>query len=94
MAARCGDSISKTPGYNKYHPGALPVLMVRKLTSNPFVAMPAFKSLLSALALAGWTVACAHDHDGEVVPEHKRAELLEKWDQEVYIPEKNSCNSC
>lgn len=68
--------------------------MVRKLTSNPFVAMPAFKSLFSALALASWTVACSHDHGGEVVPEDKRAELLEKWDQEVYIPEKNSCNSC
>ncbi|KAL2857292.1 arginase family-domain-containing protein [Aspergillus pseudoustus] len=43
--------------------------------------MPALKSFLSVLSLVGWTVACAHHGDGAVVPEHKRAELLEKWDQ-------------
>jgi agmatinase len=45
--------------------------------------MPAWKSLLSALALAGTAVSCAHHGDAEVVPEHEREELLKKWDQEV-----------
>lgn len=40
---------------------------------------------MSALALAGSATACAHHNDGEVVPEHERAELLKKWDQEVCI---------
>lgn len=47
--------------------------------------MPAWKSLLSALALAGTAVSCAHHGDAEVVPEHEREELLKKWDQEVTI---------
>lgn len=47
--------------------------------------MPAWKSLLSLLALAGTAVSCAHHGDGEVVPEHEREELLKKWDQEVYL---------
>lgn len=45
--------------------------------------MPAWKSLLSVLALAGTAVSCAHHDDAEVVPEHEREELLKKWDQEV-----------
>lgn len=47
--------------------------------------MPAWKSLLSVLALASTAVSCAHhgDVDAEVVPEHEREELLKKWDQEV-----------
>lgn len=45
--------------------------------------MPALKSLLSVLALAGTAVSCAHHGDTEVVPEHEREELLKKWDQEV-----------
>lgn len=45
--------------------------------------MPALKSLLSVLALAGTAVSCAHHGDAEVVPEHEREELLKKWDQEV-----------
>ncbi len=47
--------------------------------------MPAWKSLLSVLALASTAVSCAHhgDADAEVVPEHEREELLKKWDQEV-----------
>lgn len=49
--------------------------------------MPAWKTFVSALALAGSATACAHHNDGEVVPEHERAELLKKWDQEVCISE-------
>lgn len=49
--------------------------------------MPAWKSLLSVLALAGSAVACAHHGDTEVVPEHEREELLKKWDQEVCLLE-------
>lgn len=45
--------------------------------------MPAWKSLVSVLALAGTAVSCAHHGDAEVVPEHEREELLKKWDQEV-----------
>ena len=45
--------------------------------------MPAWKTLLSMLALAGTAVSCAHHGDTEVVPEHEREELLKKWDQEV-----------
>lgn len=45
--------------------------------------MPAWKSLLNALALAGMALSCAHHGDAEVVPEHEREELLKKWDQEV-----------
>lgn len=45
--------------------------------------MPAWKSLLSVLALTGSAVSCAHHGDTEVVPEHEREELLKKWDQEV-----------
>ncbi|KAJ5344920.1 hypothetical protein N7541_007416 [Penicillium brevicompactum] len=44
--------------------------------------MPSWKTFVSALALAGSATACAHHNDGEVVPEHERAELLKKWDQE------------
>lgn len=47
--------------------------------------MPALKSLLSVLALAGTAVSCAHHGDTEVVPEHEREELLKKWDQEVCL---------
>lgn len=47
--------------------------------------MPALKTLLSALALAGGAVSCAHHGGGDVVPEHERAELLKKWDQEVLL---------
>ncbi|KAJ5567133.1 hypothetical protein N7535_006439 [Penicillium sp. DV-2018c] len=43
--------------------------------------MPTWKTLLT-LALAGSAASCAHHHDAEVVPEHERAELLKKWDQE------------
>lgn len=47
--------------------------------------MPAWKSLLSVLALASTAVSCAHHGDAgaEVVPEHEREELLKKWDQDV-----------
>ena len=45
--------------------------------------MPAWKSLVSLLALAGSAASCAHHGDAEVVPEHEREELLKKWDQEV-----------
>lgn len=46
--------------------------------------MPAWKSLLSVLALASTAISCAHhDDNAEVVPEHEREELLKKWDQEV-----------
>jgi hypothetical protein len=41
----------------------------------------AWKTLLT-LALASSAAACSHHNDGEVVPEHERAELLKKWDQE------------
>ncbi|KAJ5195256.1 Ureohydrolase [Penicillium cinerascens] len=44
--------------------------------------MPAWKSLVSLLALAGSAASCAHHGDAEVVPEHEREELLKKWDQE------------
>ncbi|KAJ5873436.1 agmatinase 2 [Penicillium subrubescens] len=45
--------------------------------------MPAWKSLLSVLALASTAISCAHhDDNAEVVPEHEREELLKKWDQE------------
>lgn len=44
--------------------------------------MPAWKTFLT-LALAGSAASCAHHDNGEVVPEHERAELLKKWDQEV-----------
>jgi agmatinase len=40
-----------------------------------------WKTLLT-LALASSAAACSHHNDGEVVPEHERAELLKKWDQE------------
>ncbi|CAI7650861.1 hypothetical protein ACN42_g8513 [Penicillium freii] len=43
--------------------------------------MPAWKTFLT-LALAGSAASCAHHDNGEVVPEHERAELLKKWDQE------------
>ncbi|KAJ5783564.1 uncharacterized protein N7518_009241 [Penicillium psychrosexuale] len=43
--------------------------------------MSAWKTFLT-LALAGSAAACAHHDNGEVVPEHERAELLKKWDQE------------
>ncbi|KAJ5230357.1 hypothetical protein N7489_011065 [Penicillium chrysogenum] len=43
--------------------------------------MPAWKTFLT-LALAGSAASCAHHDNGEVVPEHERAELLRKWDQE------------
>ena len=46
--------------------------------------MPAWKSFLGLLALAGSAVSCAHHGDSEVVPEHEREELLKKWDQEVF----------
>lgn len=49
--------------------------------------MPAWKSLLSVLALTGSAVSCAHHGDTEVVPEHEREELLKKWDQEVHFPQ-------
>jgi hypothetical protein len=45
--------------------------------------MPAWKSLVSLLALASSATSCAHHGDAEVVPEHEREELLKKWDQEV-----------
>lgn len=45
--------------------------------------MPAWKSLVSLLALASGAVSCGHHGDAEVVPEHEREELLKKWDQEV-----------
>jgi agmatinase len=45
--------------------------------------MPAWKSLVSVLALASTAVSCAHHNDAEVVPEQEREELLKKWDQEV-----------
>jgi hypothetical protein len=49
--------------------------------------MPAWKSLLSVLALASTAISCAHhDDNAEVVPEHEREELLKKWDQEVITP--------
>lgn len=48
--------------------------------------MPAWKSLVGLLALTGGAVSCAHHGDTEVVPEHERAELLKKWDQEVCLP--------
>ncbi|GES64433.1 putative agmatinase [Aspergillus terreus] len=37
---------------------------------------------LGLLALAGTALSHAHHDDSEVVPEHLRAELLKKWDQE------------
>ncbi|EKV04588.1 Ureohydrolase [Penicillium digitatum] len=43
--------------------------------------MPTWKFFLT-LALAGSAVSCAHHDNGKVVPEHERAELLKKWDQE------------
>ncbi|KAJ5585421.1 agmatinase 2 [Penicillium hispanicum] len=48
--------------------------------------MPAWKFLLSVLALAGPALSCAHHGDSDVVPEHERAELLKKWDQEPSWP--------
>jgi hypothetical protein len=47
--------------------------------------MPAWKSLVSLLALASSATSCAHHGDAEVVPEHEREELLKKWDQEVNL---------
>lgn len=47
--------------------------------------MPSWKTFVGALALVSSATACAHHHDGEVVPEHERAELLKKWDQEVCL---------
>lgn len=47
--------------------------------------MPSWKTFVGALTLVGSVTACAHHHDGEVVPEHERAELLKKWDQEVCL---------
>ncbi|KAJ5476173.1 hypothetical protein N7475_001902 [Penicillium sp. IBT 31633x] len=43
--------------------------------------MPNWRTFLT-LALAGSAASCSHHNDGEVVPEHERAELLKKWDQE------------
>lgn len=45
--------------------------------------MTVWTTLLNVLALTSTAVACAHHHDGDVVPEYERAELLKKWDQEV-----------
>jgi hypothetical protein len=47
--------------------------------------LSSWKTFVSALALASSATACAHHNDGEVVPEHERAELLKKWDQEVCL---------